>query len=91
MIIPGSSFVSFIFNLCQHCEAGQRDNIAQAFSQTHQSFPSFFGFPYFHIFVLGGISGIYDLVNKSCLKQKKNIQEMKLTLPLFYLMAVPCE
>lgn len=32
MIIPDSSSVCFIFNLCQHCEAGQRDLTQHRFS-----------------------------------------------------------
>lgn len=35
MIIPDSSFVCFIFNLCQHCEAGQRDLTQHVFSAKH--------------------------------------------------------
>lgn len=53
-------------------------------------FTSFFDFPHFYIFVFGGISGLYDLVNKSCLKQRKKNPGNE-THIAFFLMAVPGE
>lgn len=74
MIIPDSSFVCFIFHLCQHCEAGQRDlpqhRLSAKYTKVFLLSLVFLIF-IFLVFLGGGISGLYDLVNKLCLKQKR--------------------
>lgn len=55
VIIPDSSFVCFIFSLCQHSEAGQRDRTQHRLSAKHATLYFFLWFSSFLYFCFLGV------------------------------------